>query len=290
MEQKIYYIRHKMSGSEIFNSELKTRKIIAYHFNDEYHDKIDDYSEDVRKNRGFIQAYNAFMDITRNGAIVVAEFDDSNVFIIAEIEKGTKTIPAEFIYKGNKLVYKTMQYSKDKEYKYSNYPVLAAIKPPYSTICSPGKYFCRVIRRIRGEESGPPTVNDLHPKMLEVLCETYLRSDLAPEDIQIKYCLVKTGKTMPEVDIIAKSKTGKAIYAQVTHFSGGEAREKAKRLVAFVKDQGITIMFSKNRDKLTVDELNYHFCIDDVFEDFVNHADKSYQVMIEEMIKGKIQI
>lgn len=276
----VYFIRHKISGGPKTIRELKNRSVVAYHFVDEYHEDIDGYSE---PSRGLIQAFNAFRAIAKTGAIIVSEYENPNEFTVGTIDAGVTTQPMTFNTDDGELLYKTLKYRDPKTFKYSDYPLLAAIRPPYSTICSTGKSFSQLVKNIYLGEPIELSVDFMHPSSIELMCEAFLRSEFAPNDIRLDYTLLRTGKTMPAVDIYGKSLSGNRIFAQVTYSS--EVPQKLQALIDFVNDKGTSILFSRDKT-VSHEKLRYHFCIDDIFIQFMESDDK-YRRMLEEMI-GKV--
>lgn len=276
----VYFIRHKISGGPKTIRELKNRSVIAYHFVDEYYEDIDGYSEPPR---GLVQAFNAFGAIGKTGAIIVSEYDNSNEFTVGTFDPGVTTQPMQFQTDEGELLYKTLKYRDPKTFRYSDYPLLAAIRPPYSTICSTGRSFSQLIKHIYLGDEIEMGTDFMHPSSIELMCETFLRSDLAPDNLQLAYTLLRTGKTMPSVDIFGKSKEGEFIFAQVTYAANNPAKVKA--LVDFAGNKGTTVLFSKDKS-VENEELDHHFNIDDIFQKFMEHG-SVYRQMLEEMT-GKL--
>ena len=207
----VYFIRHKMAGSELYNSKLRKRKQIAFDFvSAEFHEDLKDYSI---QSRGLTQTFNAFKRITESGCIIAAEFDDPNVFTVGKILPGTMTRPWNVEYKGDKIIYKTLQFFDSKDFYYADIPILAAIRPPYGTICSPGASYCHIIKHLYLKEPIQFSTNVMHPSSIELMCEAFLRSDLTPKKIRLNYALLRTGKTMPAVDIYGRTQAGERLYA-----------------------------------------------------------------------------
>jgi hypothetical protein len=279
---KVYFIRHKLDESR----DLRERDLIAWDFGGGCYDNLDEYKKRNKFNSltHLTSAHKAFKELENKGGLIVAEYSDQPYeFIVAEISKGTKRVgyPLKETRTGDDFVYTTLHFIKERPFKYSQYPLLAAIKPPYTTISQPRSSFEKVIRSIYSDRDLVPSIELLHPKMLEELCETFLRLDFVEDEIKIKYCLLKTGKTMPDVDIVYKSMSGQKCYAQVTFEAGKTAEDKTNRLLKFVQNEGKTIMFSRD-EKCDKDGLDYHFYIDDVFNTF--NQDPKYSVMIKDMI------
>jgi hypothetical protein len=286
-ENQIYFLRHKFTGIEESAALLRKKQLIAYHFSDEFHEKKEDY-EILHEGYagGFTQAFNAFKYMEEHGAIVVFEYENNNEFFIARVSSMQKVRPVHFeLSEGKILVYKGLRYEEPKRFSYIDHPVLLAIRPPYSTICRPGPTFQTIINHLYLGSPVERTVRLLHPKTLEQLCETYLRSDFAMEDIRLQYAMLKIGKTFPIVDIFGRSVIGKKILVQVTHHDGEAALQKAKVLVELKKEveDAIFILFSGSK-KMEVAGLHFHFNIQEIFCAFQQSGIDWHTKMIDEML------
>gem|GEM_PF-6498554 len=267
-----------MGGGRQAIEELQKRNLIAYHFADEFHDNIEDYPEQTR---GLTQAFNAFHAINKTGCIVVAEYTDPASFVAGMIKPGTKTEPLTLNGSDGEVVYKTMSYENPKRFRYADYPLLAAIRPPYSTICSTGRSFSQIIKHIYSGETIELAVDFMHPSSIELMCDTFLKSELAPADVRLEYALLRTGKTMPAVDIYGRSISGKKVFAQVTY--AASAPSKLELLIGFANGTGMTVYFSRDK-KVSHPGLNYHFNIDEVFKKMLESGLPAWRRMLREMV------
>jgi hypothetical protein len=268
----VYFIRHKFS--EKICKELKEKQVVAYHYLDEYHEALSDYSE---QSRGLTQAFNAFHAMSVRGAIVVSEYENSNEFTVGQLEPTVKLGELNI----DCSVFKTLRFTGIKTFSYCKFPLLAAIRPRCSTACCVGRPFTQLIKNIYLGEPLEVATDFMHPSSIELMCEAFLRSDLVPEEIRLKYTLLRTGKTMPAVDIYGRTTTNRKIFAQVTYAS--ENPNKTKALIDFAKGSGITVLFSKDR-KLIASGLDYHFCIDDVLNQFLDSKNPVWTTMLREMV------
>jgi hypothetical protein len=130
-------------------------------------------------------------------------------------------------------------------------------------------------------------LHNLHPKMLEQMCEEWLRTDYAG-DYRIKYELLKTGKTLPVIDICADTRSGHRLLVQVTFAEGNKALSKARELKEYCDESASTMptigLFmgpEKEQDKVTSLGLKY-ISIESVFEQF--KASDFYGDMLDKMI------
>lgn len=268
----VFFVRHKFQSE--YCRELQKRSMVAYNYLDEFHEELNDYSE---SSRGLTQAYNAFSSIIRAGAIVVAEYESASTFVVGKIAPGSALEKIDL--EGH--IFKALKYSDAKTFSYSTHPLLAAIRPPFVTACGTGRSFTQMIRHLYLGEKIEIGVDFMHPSSIELMCEAFLRSDLAPQEVRLQYTLLRTGKTMPAVDIFGKTIANKKIFAQVTFSS--EIPAKTKSLVEFAAGTGITVLFSRDR-KTTHPGLDFHFCIDDVFDRFMNSGNQVWVRMLQEMV------
>jgi len=286
-ERAIYFIRHKFTGLKEAAPSFEANRYIGFHFADEFHERKEDYKAlHDGYEKGFGRAYDAFHNIGHSGAIVVFEYNNPNHFYVATVPANQKIQPFHFTMADEeKLIYKILQYGDVRQFNYASHPVLLALRPPYSTVCQPGDHFRRIIKHLYLGEPLEKNVNLLHPKILEQLCENYLRSDFVDSKIKILYTTMKTGKTLPIVDIVGRSEDGHKLLIQITHHSGSQAAEKAQKLVDIQREleNTISIMFSGEKS-LSIDGLDYHFTTHDVFSKFQNSPVTWHQTMLNDML------
>lgn len=290
-ELPIYFIRHKFNGIDEAAIILMNQKLIGFHFADEFFERKEDYKQlHTGYEKGFSKAFDAFSRLGQSGGIVVFEYNDPDEFYVATVNGNQKISRFDFEYSDQTVfIYKVLQYVKARKFSYAEYPVLLAIRPPYGTACQPGWHYRQIIRHIYLGSNLPRTVNLLHPKVLEQLCENYLRSEFVPPPIRIQYTIMKTGKTLPIVDIVGRSLTGQKLLVQVTHHSGGPAKAKAEQLIKIRRHipSAKSILFSAD-SHLAIDGLDIHVNISSVFSTFNNSPEDWHQAMIKEMIGIKL--
>lgn len=283
----IYFIRHNFNAIEESAKTLHQNRYIAFHFIDEFYEQKEEYSIfNPHRSNGFSRAHDAFDQIAKNGAIVVFEYHDTDKFYIATVSPGQRIRPFPFKTSVKKeILYKVLEYKDARTFSYSEHPVLLALRPPYSTICQPGEHFQRIIRHLYLGQVIPCSVNLLHPKMLEQLCENYLRSEFAPTQVRLRYTFMKTGKTLPFLDIVGRSAIGQKLLIQVTHHRGIPARKKAQLLVAIqqAEQNAISIMFSAD-SAVDVPALTYHFNINNIFNVFARSPTPWHNQMLNDML------
>jgi hypothetical protein len=273
-ELPIYYLRHNFSGSGAVDDVLLQNNLIAFHYSDEFHEGMEDYTL-VEKGgeRGFKIAFKAFTRMGKDSAIVVFEHKNPDYFYIATVPGGQPIQRFDFqaASREKPFVYKTLTYIDRRAFPYAQIIVLLALRPPYATICQPGLPFERIIRRLYLGYPLERSVQLLHPSFLEQLCENFLRSDFAPPTIRLLYTTAKTGKTLPTVDIVGRNAEGQILMVQISHAAGAGALEKAQKLVSLTATVpgAISILFSGDGN-LTEAGLDYSFSVDAIFQVFEN--------------------
>jgi hypothetical protein len=287
----MYFIRHNFNGIDESVLALTENSLIGFHFANEFYETKEEY-QNIHSGyeKGFSRAFDAFASLGETGGLVVFEYNNPDHFFVARVNGNQKIQRLDFTTSDrDKLIYKVLHYNDLRQFNYANFLVLLALRPPYSTICQPGEHYQRIVRHIYLGEPLPMTVNLLHPKVLEQLCENYLRSEFVEPSIRIQYTIMKTGKTLPILDIVGRSMTGQKLLVQVTHHSDEPALEKANRLVNI---QGTipgttSILFSAD-EALSLDGLHRHFNISRVFDKFKDSEEPWHQDMIKEMLGIKI--
>ncbi len=111
---------------------------------------------------------------------------------------------------------KTLKLSEVEILKFSDFPTLFLIQPPYGTIVEwkMGRAAVLAFYEYRKNGSGekPNGLGFLAPWQLEILCEEYLR-----ELGLLRYKLFSTGKFMKGFDIVGIDQDGIQVFAQVKH-------------------------------------------------------------------------
>lgn len=289
--EKIYFIRHKFKElSPVIEGHCKENKCVAIHFNTEFHLDFSDYSEEAKEKKNFKQAFSLFKELAQKGGIVVTEYNTSE-FYIGEVSPDT-TIEA-FNY-GQQIgesddYYKTINLQNIKgPFQYSNYPLFSALRPPFVTICGLNDFSKNIILHLYRNTALALDVRNLHPKMLEQMCEEWLRTDLAGE-LKIKFGLLQTGKTLPTIDIYARTSAGKDLLVQVTHASEkSKVQAKATKLQEYLNNkiadrESIGLFFSPAETERYLTGTNLIFkSIESVFAQLTQLPD--YKEMLKSMI------
>ena len=216
-------------------------------------DRIDkiNYSSGTRKQ--YITSLKYFHEIAKEGAYLFVEYSNGKLpgnrygCLLCEIK------PNQSIKK-NDDVEITLGYKIIKEIQYFNYPVLLAIRPPFTTICIPQRgTWAEVCKALVTKYQPPVLLKLMHPTMCEQMCEEYLRLHGVECDGGfdiLEYCTLKTGGSLAVADIVGKSQQGISIFAQVKN---SKISDKAKS--SFINacqnlPQGHNIIFSHDPDEV----------------------------------------
>ncbi len=238
--EKIYFIRHKFKElSPEIESYCKEHSCVAIHFNNEFHPDFSDYSGEAQADKGFKSAFNLILKLGREGGIVVTEYSNTE-FYIGEVLPGTRI---EGFNYGKKIgseddFYKTLSLQNvEGPFCYADYPLVSALRPPFVTICGLNDYSRNIILHLYRNVPLTLDVINLHPMLLEQMCEEWLRSELA-DNFRIKFSLLQTGKTLPTIDIYARTFKGDDLLVQVTHArEKNKVMDKAARLAEYIESR-----------------------------------------------------
>lgn len=289
--EKLYFIRHKFKTlSSDIEEYCRANSCVAIHFNTEFHHDFSDYSEMAKEKKNFKQAFSLFKELGQTGGVVVAEYN-TNEFCIGEVVP--ETIIEAFNY-GMQVgesddYYKTLKLRNVKgPFSYADYPLVSALRPPFVTICGLNDYSKNIILHLFKNNALALDVRNLHPKMLEQMCEEWLRTDLAGE-LKIKFGLLKTGKTLPIIDIYARTSKGDDLYVQVTHASDkSKVLAKASKMQEYLEKrtderEAIGVFFGPSISAQFLAESRLIFIpIEGVFSQLVELPD--YSEMLKTMI------
>jgi hypothetical protein len=282
----IYFIRHKFNQAKNEVDVLQQKKIIAIHFNGEYHETLDAYTD---RSREFITAYGYFQKLSELGGTVVIQYQPE-YFYIAAIAAGTPilahNVKAHYNNEDNYL--KTLQLSTLSErYTYAAYPLLSALRPPYVTIAPLNIFAHNLVSYLKGERALDLVVNNLHPKMLEQMCDEWLRSKYAPADYAMRFELLRTGLTLPVIDIYAETLQGKTLNVQITHaINARKVSAKAKTLSDHMAGKsgeiGLFVGPEKSKDQVLQYPSLEFVSTESIFNTLA--ADPDFKRMLEKMI------
>ncbi|MDD4178539.1 MAG: hypothetical protein PHH14_00605 [Candidatus Margulisbacteria bacterium] len=286
-EGNVYFIRHKQdddfSKGEI--NRLKEKNKIAIFFdnkplsevtigNTEIHEKY--FSDKKAVTVKYRSALNCLLKIAKDGGMVVAEYNDESEVLIGQVKPGTSL-------EASGKIEVTLQLTKTKTLKYSDYPVALAVRPPYGTICKPlAPFFQTIIPMIYNNAESSININRslLHPKMLEQMCVEYLRIKGVNDQI-LKYCILRPGKSLAIIDIAGISRSGKPIYAQVK-----ADKIKPEAHACFIKfasknfKDALNVIFSESDSTLKKHSEITYVNVDDVFNYFKTNDEEMIRRMI----------
>ena len=135
----VYFVRHKFHPS--ITVQLREQKLVAYNYVDEFHESVEEYSE---QSRGLTQTFNVFNSMMATGGIVVIDYDDPAKFTIARLVPGQSLKKVTLQRADGDGIYKALAVTEPKTFHYSEYPLMAAVRPMMSTACSPGRTFAQL--------------------------------------------------------------------------------------------------------------------------------------------------
>lgn len=264
----VVYIRHIMDSSVEAYGELISNHIAAIHYS-ELKQGVDktvlqnylnqENYEDSKHGKNAVEAINRLIDYADAGAVVVADYTDSDY--TGKATKNPKTISLGIL--PEKTPIKIIPYAPPDDFTYKqvelSYPIdlgqadfasILAIHPRGSTVkhWSEGEKIVRFI--YKRELDLLSTTSDIDFKVLfpaqqEVLCSEYIRIK-GPEALRLRYLLLPVGRGMKSIDIFGSS--GKKFILGQVSFTEDPAviREKINSL----KDAEIHINSKKDVVKI----------------------------------------
>jgi hypothetical protein len=258
----VIFIRHNWDQPELieYNKQLYSDQKIAIHF--------DRGGLDESRYKGAGKtAIAKFKQANRESALVVAAYEEIDSILLGKISVGS--LRTEEVQLDVSRELKTLLLHDCVEVKFSDFPTLFLIQPPYGTIVEwkMGKKAVNAYYNFRmsGSKERPISLEFLSPWQLEILCEEYLR-----EKLVLKHKLFATGKFMKGFDVVGLGCKGEHILAQVKHsgtkkqFSEFEAMIKdappGSRSFYFDSAENLS-SFSKNTkcDLVSVESVYTHF-------------------------------
>jgi hypothetical protein len=286
----IYFIRHSFNNAEAVWKHCKEQQCIAIHFNREAHEEYELYSKENQV-AGFKKAFADLQKLAATGGKVVVQFE-SSAFQMGIVSPGTPLTFYNFP-DGNPAqdnFYKTLRLARISPlFHYAQYPLLSALRPPFQTIARMSPVVANMFDHLL---SGTPldfTVGNLHPQMLELMCDEYLRTDWCPQEYRIQFALVRTGKTLPVIDMYAYTRQGQYLCMQVTHAADAyKVRSKAEKLKIYLGDiagqkDAIGIFAAPLVHETLIKNMGLNFLsIEDVFHTLAQH--RQYAHMLRELI------
>jgi hypothetical protein len=234
----IYFIRHNFDNDKEVWEHCRTNHCIAIHFNREGFHEFEQYSKENQQ-RNFKKAFQDLQTLSRQGGRVVAQYE-SNSFQVGIIHPGTPIVfhnlPDGSPPQDN--FYKTLAIADlSQQFYYADYPLLSALRPPYQTIAKLSPIAANIFDHLFNGIPLDFTVSNLHPQMLELMCDEYLRSRLCPPDLRLEFAMMRTGKTLPVIDLYAMTREGKYLCMQITHATDPFAvKRKAEKLRQYISE------------------------------------------------------
>lgn len=223
-----------------------------------------------REEEGFAKAHSAAkmfaeMLAAKDDALVVAEYELYDLPAKASYKKvlfgKIDSKEVEDCFNKNGFPMKTLHFAPDtvRELKIEDYPVYLAARPPYTTVCRPQScFFTCCIPVIYDGKPLKADVKLLHYKMLEQLCEEYLRR-FGVEGVRMTNTICKVGKSLSVFDIIGRLENGKKVFAQVKADREDDTAERYLRLYK-ESDKACYLFFDdcragENRRRIAVSEV-----------------------------------
>ncbi len=285
----IYFIRHAFD-SQVAASECEKNSVIAIHFYDDFPQQppLENKEATPLENREALKYYNSFIKaltplraLGKNGGVVVIEYTPrSGEFFIGRVDPNTEIIPQDI---SEKKCLKTLHLAdRIGPLKYSMYPLLSALRPPYQTMSrmyAASEIVCYILNPQKYPM--PFVVKSLHPKALEQMCAEWLRTN--PND-PMKYEVLKTGKTLAVIDIYGVAASGINVFAQITHEQNSEeVKRKFGLLLDYVKEDNIVWFFGpKEKEPTEMQASGVKFkSIEDVFTEL---KERGREEMLKKMI------
>lgn len=229
-----YFIRHKLKGDEY---DLCDAHRIAIDFENlpvpEKQTELDpDHFRDLpsRYASAYRTALNYMINLRDLGGYVFAEYGRGYIgknrsedigCILARIEPQDRF--EAFAPSNKKYSYQvSLQLNPNSigYIRYSDFPVLLAIRPPFSTICQPSRTYQEIASAFfdRQRIPGSKALELIHPKMVEQLCVEYLRQK-GHKNHKLDYCALRPGKSLAIIDIAGRLTNKQWIFAQVKNAS-----------------------------------------------------------------------
>ncbi len=207
-----------------------------------------DYWKQITENNSsnqykYVQFIGRWFDLQKalkySDVIIIAQYLNSSDKKIGLIRKGTY-----FLEEGKNKEFKIFQISNVREIDKKDISIFNSIIPQSATL-SPVKQRLDFINfKFNNRPSGlKPSLDNISPKLIELLCLEWLRSDLCDAKIKIKYQLLKFGGNYADVDVFGKTFYGKTIACQVTYSKDIKTiKSKIEKMRDFESD--IKIIFS----------------------------------------------
>ena len=247
-----YFIRHKFPG-DVYRNLCDARRIAIDFENHRVLGKQTDLDPDFFRglspgySRAYRSALNYMIRLRDQGGYVFAEYGGGYIgkhrrrdigCILARIDPQDQF--DVFNSSENDFTYQVtlkLDPSSIGYIRYAEFPVLLAIRPPFSTICRPSRTYPQIAAAFFNRERIPATeaLELLHPKVVEQLCVEYLRRRGHENDL-LDYCTLRPGKSLAIIDIAGRLSSKRWLFAQVKNasLSAIYSSELASELESFI--------------------------------------------------------
>ena len=290
-----FFIRHKLKGDE---KDLCDARRIAIDFENEHiPGKQTDLDPDCFRGT-YRSALNYMIRLRDQGGYVFAEYGEGYIgkrrsgdvgCILARIEPQDQF--DAFNAPENDFTYQVtlkLDPSSIGYVRYSEFPVLLAIRPPFSTICRPSRTYKQIAAAFfnRGKIPATKALDLLHPKMVEQLCVEYLRRR-GHENDKLDYCMLRPGKSLAIIDIAGRlSSSGRKLFAQVKNasLSADRSSKLASQLESFIgesnTDNDVGVLFGRFEGSRDYDGPISFVDLEEVFQYFREQRETVLKDMI----------
>jgi len=266
---KAMFIRHNMSSTKKILEELRSKRLIAIHFENQASVNPEDYNSAGEK------ALKKLWEYCESGAIVGADFRSlyPTLMLVGRIESGSKVEAKKF----GDYIYKTVQLKNVQEISYKDYPLLSAIQPRGTIKGWPSAQ--KYLEAILEKREVPWEVNSLHPSQLEIICYEYLIKEK-----HLSALLLPIGRSLPDIDIVGINRQGKNVYAQITHYNNtNKILEKIEKLKYYKSKNSLLFFFGPESQEIKNNDVKY-ISIEEVFSILTSDHTSIYYEMIRKML------
>lgn len=280
MNEKIFLVRTNLSVDTTLIDEFFNKGQIAVNMDlpvekEIYHDLTTKGASAKRKQ--FVNRwYNLEKLIEIEDIIVIALYKHKHEARIGKIRRGTKS----FDYLKNADI-KMLQMHDFVTMNLKKYPIFRSVLPMGNTV-SPVKQredFIRDYYYKKGKITIPVRLENVSPKLLELICTEWLRS--VSEIYKIKYQLLLTGGNYPDIDIYGVTANDKILAAQVSYTSDNKIlKSKINKLKVYSDELDIILLFC-NSDMLNDKDVKT-INLKTVWQDLIKHG---YFKMLKSMVR-----
>jgi hypothetical protein len=296
----VYFIRHNDDDNMNNIYELEKNGLIAlFYENISWKKVFNDGLINLEEIEGFTksrywQTYKGSLEklyhLSKNGGYAFVEYNSGRGLkndkygygcVFVEVEKNTN-ISSSISFEV------TLKYKKLEDVSYIDFPVLLAIRPPFSTICIPYRPTFAKIADYLLSGTKEICLDYLHPKMAEQLCVEYLREVSQKNTGKLSYCTLKPGGSTAVIDITGESYIGDismTIFAQVKNGSIIEDDLDRFQELCEVDADCYGYIFATEEPLKKLNSNVSYIDLNEVFDHF--NATKKGRLMLEQMIGFK---